>query len=55
MADNYLEKHYDDYERRKAEWERKKRLGLLRKKRPATDSKLAEEIDKKQIITNGSK
>lgn len=30
MADNYLEKHYDDYLRRKAEWERKKKLGLIR-------------------------
>lgn len=32
MADNYLEKHYDDYLRRKAEWERKKKLGLIRPK-----------------------
>lgn len=25
MADNFLEKHYEDYERRKAEWLRRKR------------------------------
>lgn len=25
MADNFLEKHYEDYERRKAEWLRKKK------------------------------
>lgn len=30
MADNFLEKHYEDYERRKAEWLRRKRH-LLRK------------------------
>lgn len=36
MADNYLEKHYDDYLRRKAEWERKKRLGLIRPTPPAS-------------------
>lgn len=34
MADNYLEKHYDDYLRRKAEWERKKRLGIIRPSKP---------------------
>lgn len=25
MADNYLENHYEEYERRKAEWLRRKR------------------------------
>ncbi|MBR3566183.1 MAG: ABC transporter permease [Paludibacteraceae bacterium] len=25
MADNYLERHYEEYERRKAEWLKKKR------------------------------
>ena len=25
MADNFLEKHYEEYEQRKAEWLRKKR------------------------------
>lgn len=25
MADNFLEKHYEDYERRKAEWLRRQR------------------------------
>ncbi len=27
MADNYLEKHYAEYEARKAAWERAKKLG----------------------------
>lgn len=25
MADNYLEKHYEEYLKRKAEWERKRK------------------------------
>ncbi len=31
MADNYLESHYEEYLKRKAAWEREKRLGKLRK------------------------
>jgi hypothetical protein len=27
MADNYLEKHYDDYLKRKAAWEKSRRHG----------------------------
>lgn len=27
MADNYLEKHYEDYLKRKAAWEKTKRRG----------------------------
>ena len=27
MADNYLEKQYAEYEKRRAEWERLKKLG----------------------------
>lgn len=27
MADNYLEKQYADYEKRRAEWERQKKFG----------------------------
>lgn len=37
MADGYLESHYDAYLKKKAEWERKKKLGLLKKKKPASD------------------
>ena len=33
MADNYLEKQYADYEKRRAEWERQKKLGRLPKKK----------------------
>lgn len=32
MADGYLESRYDEYQKKKAEWERKKKLGLLKKK-----------------------
>lgn len=32
MADNYLEKHYEEYEARKAAWEKAKKLG---KKHPS--------------------
>ncbi len=44
MADGYLESRYDAYEKKKAEWERKKRLGLLKKK---TVSDAKTEPDKK--------
>ena len=33
MADNYLEKQYADYEKRRAEWERQKRLGKVKTKK----------------------
>lgn len=32
MADNFLEGHYEEYLKRKAEWERKKKLGIIKKK-----------------------
>ncbi len=32
MADNYLEKHYDDYLKRKAAWEKSLRHGKLKTK-----------------------
>jgi hypothetical protein len=28
MADNYLEKHYDDYLKRKAAWEKSRKHGI---------------------------
>lgn len=40
MADNYLEKHYDNYLKRKAEWERKKKLGLIRKPTPKNNKSI---------------
>ena len=33
MADNYLEKQYADYEKRRAEWERQKKLGKIKIKK----------------------
>ncbi len=32
MADNYLEKKFEEYQKKKAEYERLKKLGLLKKK-----------------------
>lgn len=37
MADGYLESRYDDYQKKKAEWERKKKLGLIKKKKSTSD------------------
>ena len=36
MADGYLESRFDAYEKKKAEWERKKKLGLLKKKKTSS-------------------
>ena len=39
MADNYLERHYEEYEAKKAAWEKAKKLGKIRPKltaKPAT-------------------
>ncbi|MEG1544473.1 MAG: hypothetical protein RR382_08130 [Tannerellaceae bacterium] len=50
MADNYLEKQYAQYEAKKAEWERARKLGLI-KKRPLPSTKQApkpEEPDEKR-------
>lgn len=33
MADNYLEKHYEDYLKRKAAWEKNKGRGVIQKKK----------------------
>ena len=33
MADNYLEKQYAAYEKRRAEWERHKQLGKVKTKK----------------------
>ena len=32
MADNYLERQYEEYERRKAEWEKRKKYGSTKPK-----------------------
>lgn len=37
MADGYLESRFDAYEKKKAEWKRKKKLGLLKKKKTSSD------------------
>lgn len=38
MADGYIESKFADYEKRKAEWERKKRLGLIKKSKPNSNN-----------------
>ncbi|MBO7593397.1 MAG: hypothetical protein J6T12_00335 [Salinivirgaceae bacterium] len=41
MADNYLERHYEEYEAKKAAWEKAKKLGKVRPKKtvqPKTDA-----------------
>jgi len=37
MADGYLESRFDAYQKKKAEWERKKKLGLLKKKNTSSN------------------
>lgn len=32
MADNYLENHYEEYQRRKAEWLKKKKKRVVKSK-----------------------
>ena len=40
MADNYLEKKYEEYEQKKAQFLKKKKLGLLKKTaKPSSSSK----------------
>ena len=36
MADNYLERHYEEYEAKKAAWEKAKKLGKYKLKRTAS-------------------
>ncbi len=40
MADNYLERHREEYEQRKAAWLRKKKLFMKGKSKVATQSQL---------------
>ncbi|MBO7433520.1 MAG: hypothetical protein J6U13_07205 [Salinivirgaceae bacterium] len=35
MADNYLERHYEEYEAKKAAWEKAKKLGKYKPKKAA--------------------
>lgn len=45
MADNYLERHYEEYEAKKAAWEKAKKLGKYRPKKQ-TLSKTEPKSDK---------
>lgn len=48
MADNYLEKQYQDYEARRAAWEKAKKQGLVKSvtKKPAAKAPTEEKKDK---------
>jgi len=37
MADNYLERHYEEYEAKKAAWEKAKKLGKYKRKKVSSD------------------
>ena len=45
MADNYLEKQYEQYQARKEAWERERKYGKKKKKKaaPRTASRLPED------------
>jgi hypothetical protein len=42
MADNFLEKHYNDYQSRKKEWEKNKQLNKIKKYYPPVNKKKTE-------------
>jgi len=43
MADNYLERHYEDYEKRKQEWLRKKKHLPAHKALPSNSQRSEDE------------
>ncbi|MGL5228181.1 MAG: hypothetical protein ACRC77_08335 [Bacteroidales bacterium] len=45
MADNYLEKQYQDYEARRAAWEKAKKQGLVK---PAVKKPTAKSTDEEK-------
>ena len=40
MADNYLERHYEEYEAKKAAWEKAKKLGKYKPKKVSSDKRV---------------
>ena len=55
MADDYIERKFEEYQARKAAWERKRRLGLDKKKAaptpPATETQesVVHEYDDREL------
>ncbi|MGL5317202.1 MAG: hypothetical protein ACRC9Q_00655 [Bacteroidales bacterium] len=47
MADNYLEKQYQDYEARRAAWEKEKKFGKVKPAVKKTEVKPTEEKKEK--------
>lgn len=43
MADNYLERRYEDYEAKKQAWERAKKLGKVKPKKPSQQTQVKKE------------
>ncbi len=56
MADNFLEKHYDDYEVRKATWEKRKQLIKIHKQlsKPNQVDNNNQSTSKQGISTNSA-
>lgn len=52
MADNFLEKHYSDYQSRKKEWEKKKQLNKIKKYYQQVDKKKAEHPSATEVEIN---
>gem|GEM_PF-2610734 len=53
MADNYLEKHMDDYQKRKREWERKKKHLTSPKRIASSDNNRSVESEQKRGYRDG--
>ena len=53
MADNYLEKHMDDYQKRKREWERKKKHLTSHKRIASSDNNRSVESEQKRGYRDG--
>ncbi len=48
MADNYLERHYEEYEVKKAAWEKAKKLGKAKAKKKTT-ANLKQQSDEQKL------
>ena len=49
MADNFLEKHYSDYQSRKKEWEKKRQLNRIKKYYQQVNKKEAEPTNTTEV------
>lgn len=49
MADNYLERHYEEYEAKKAAWEKAKKSGKYKVKKTKTKDELNQQRDEQKL------